>query len=165
MSPAEIPNKTDVSDDKIRTVELDWYEDNDIVTVTPRDQKRFDIQKDRAIEALQLVDKQDKFNLQFSLLLDCIASWINKNQDDIENTLLTLQDGVLALVVVRKTAEFNEGLEGSLLELDFQLANDPDFDLIHLNTLALPSVSNDALRSFLDERLVLSYHGNRSRPH
>jgi hypothetical protein len=48
--------------DPIKTVELDWYADDDIVRVTPRNQGRFDIQKDRAIEVL----RQTKNALDFS---------------------------------------------------------------------------------------------------
>jgi len=45
--------------------------------------------------------------------------------------------------------------------LDFAVANDPDLDLIELRTLALPNVTGEALRSFLDDRLLFSFphHG------
>ena len=134
--------------------------------VTPRNQQRFDIQKNRAIEILQRAKEPDRFQQQFNLLLNRLAEWLVDRQTKISQAIVTLQDGTLVFVVVRKAAKYDEQFEDELAEMDFAIANDPDLDLIELKTLALPNVSGEALRSFLDERLILSYHhGKRSRPH
>lgn len=149
----------------IKAVELDWFADDDVVHVTPRDQQRFEIQKDRAIEILQRAREADQFQQQFSLLLNRLAGWLSRH-NQIARALVTLQDGTLVFVVVRTYAKYDEQFEDELSELDFEIANDRDLDLIRLKTLALPNVSDSALRSFLDERLILSYsHGQRSGSH
>ena len=53
----------------------------------------------------------------------------------------------------------------SLAEFDFAIANDTELDTIKMKTLALPHVDATALQSFLDTRLILSFHGRRSGPH
>ena len=145
--------------DQLHGVELDWYAEGDVVTVIPRDQKRFDIQKDRAIQVLQIADKAGK---QFELLVAILGKWISANDSAIEHAYLTLQDFTLAFVVVRKEAKYDENFQDKLAELDFRIANDSELDTIKLKTLALPNVGIPALRSFLDQRLVFSFHGKRS---
>lgn len=148
----------------IKTVELDWFADNDVVSVTPRSQIRFNIQKDRAIEILQREKDAAQFGQQFSLLLERLAKWVSYREPKIERAILTLQDNALAFVVVRTAVEYDEDFQDELADLDIEVANDPDLQLISLKTLGLPHVTSDALRSFLDERLVLEYV-ERSRPH
>ena len=145
------------TEDMQNLVELDWYADNDIVHVIPRNQKRFDIQKDRAIQILQRESNKDQFHQQFSLLLDRLAEWIRVHQDKIAHAILTLHEGSLAFVVVHKTARYDEHFQDDLADLDVNIANDPDLDILKMKTLALPHVTGEALRSFLDTRLVLSY--------
>lgn len=155
MSTAHTP-------EQIQGVELDWFADGDVVTVTPRNQKRFDIQKDRAIAILQIADKRGK---QFEFLVERLGKWLSENDAAIASAYLTLQDGTLAFVVVRNEARYDEKFQDDLAELDFSLANDTELNEVRLKTLALPNVGASALRSFLDQRLVLSFHGQRSRSH
>ena len=145
--------------EEIRPVELDWFADGDVVSVTPRNQERFEIQKDRAIQVLQMAREAEQFQRQFNLLLKRLAEWIRSQRADIDKAFVTLQDGTLAFVVVRKEAAYDEDFQDALADVDIEVANDRDLDLITLKTLALPNISSESLRSFLDERLVLSYHG------
>jgi len=147
------------------TLELDWYAEQDVVSVNPRDQRRFEIQKDRAIEILQKERERETFQKQFSLLLEHLAQWIRERRGQIEGSYLTLQDGALALVIVKKDVKYDDRFEDELSDLEFQVANDPDLRSIELTVLAVPPVGNDALRAFLDERLVLKYHGKPNGPH
>jgi len=87
MSTANVP-------EPIQGVEIDWFADGEVVTVTPRDQKRFEIQKDRAIQILQIADKQGK---QFEFLVDRLVRWISDNENAIDGAYLTLQDGTLGV--------------------------------------------------------------------
>jgi hypothetical protein len=155
MSTANVP-------EPIQGVEIDWFAEGDVVTVTPRDQKRFEIQKDRAIQILQIADERGK---QFEFLVDRLVRWISDNENGIDNAYLTLQDGTLAFVVVRRETRYDEDFQDELADLDFAIANDTELDLIRLKTLALPNVGPTALKSFLDQRLILSFHGQRSRSH
>ena len=149
--------------DVIKCVELDWYADGEVVSVTPRDQQRFEIQKDRAIEILQRAKDGDAFQQQFLLLLQRLAAWMKVHSSKVARSILTLQDDRLAFMVVRNAVRYDELFEDELADLDYDIANDPDLDLMRLKTLALPKVDGEALRAFLDERLVLVYHGQRFR--
>jgi hypothetical protein len=153
--------------DTVNQVELDWYDESDEVRVTPRDQVRFNIQKDRAIDILQQANKSDLVREQFTLLLSRLAEWLRGRQGKISNAILTLQENSLAFVVVRRQAKYDEQFQDELADLDFAIANDPDLEQVALKTLALPHVTGDSLRSFLDTRLVFSFphHGERTGPH
>jgi hypothetical protein len=151
--------------ESVQSVELDWYAvgDGDVVGVTPRNQARFEVQMDRAIEILQLAKESERFSKQFRLLLQKLAAWIQPRINQIATAFLTLQDSSLAFVVVRREAAYDEAFQDDLADLDIEIANDGDLDLIHVSTLALPDVDKSAVYSFLDKRLVLTY-GERNRP-
>lgn len=148
-------------------VELDWYDDSEVVQVRPRDRQRFELQKDRAIEILQAAKEADRFQKQLELLLNKLAAWANRWEAKISSAIVTLQDGALAFVVVQKSEKYDEDLQDDLSDLDFSIANDVDFGLMKLTTLLLPNVSGEALESFLDRRLLLLvyHHAERDRPH
>lgn len=147
-------------------VELDWYDESEIVQVNPRDQQRFEIQKDRAIEILRAEKNAERFQKQLMLLVNTILHWAIPLQDKLSKAILTFQDGALALVVVQKVGKYDESLQDNLLDLDLNIANDVDFDLVKVKTILLPKVSDEALSSFLDKRLLfLIYDGKRERSH
>jgi hypothetical protein len=149
---------------EIKSIELDWYAEDDTVVVTPRDLVRFEIQKDRAIRALQLEAARDEFTAQFRLLLRVLAEWVDAQSTEVESAILTLQDGNLLFLVVQSGTEHDESLEDAVSELDFTVANDSDLHLVDMDVMCVPRVSSEALRSFIDERMVLSYgHRDRSR--
>lgn len=151
--------------ESVKAVELDWFADDDVVRVTPRDQNRFDIQKDFAIDILQKARESEHFQKQFDLLLQRLAEWVNAHHQKIEQAVLTVQDGVLCFIVVRREVKYDESLQDELADLDIEIANDSALKLIGFKTLALPNLSSDdALKSFLDERMILVYHGKRTRP-
>ena len=146
----------------LQAVELDWYASDEKVRVTPRNQQRFDISKDRAIEILQVAEeRRERFEKQFSLLLTTLAEWVHKRAEKVETPYLTIQDASFLFVVVQKTAELDLAFEDELSALDFQIANDSAFDLLQLHAISLPPVEDESLRSFVFEPFVLSYHGHR----
>lgn len=142
-----------------RCVDLDWFDEADVVRVTPRNRKQFEIQKDRAIDALRAESHRRLFEQQFSLLLDRLAEWLREHRDKVSQAILTLQDAALAFVVVRRAARCDDDVEDSLTNLDLEVANDPHFDLLRFTVLSLPYVSSAAIASFLDPRLTMKYHG------
>ena len=143
----------------IQPVELDWYSEDETVRVIPRDQQRFEVQKDSAIEFLRVAHRSAQFEKQLALLLGNLATWIRDHRADVRDAYLTLQDGALAFIVVRQAPRYDATFEDALTDLDFTIANDASLSLIKLNAVALPPVSEEALLSFLDTRFVLSYHG------
>ncbi len=148
-----------LSSDLENAVEIDWFADNDEVVVIPRDQLRFTIQKDRAIEALRIAKNSERFELQFRLLLRRLALWVKQRTRDVHRAIITLQDNSLMFVVMQSINQYNEQLQDDLAKLDIAIAQDHDLDLIMLRTVMLPPIDNDALGSFLDMRMVLQYHG------
>jgi hypothetical protein len=144
-------------------VMLDWEDDEGNVVVTPRDRDRFVVKIRRAVEMLQAVDRAEQFQNQFKLLMSVLAKWL-QSQGDVKHAHLTLRDGGLAFVLVKRSAAYNSSFEDELSELDFQIANDPDLDLIKLDVIALPPTSDEALSSFLDPEFMVSYpaHGHGS---
>lgn len=153
--------KTEPVHEPIHTVELDWYssDQNDTIVVTPRDRQRFEIQTDRAIRILQVAHEETLFHKQFHLLLNHLAGWIRDHRAAIRNAYLTLHDGAFAFIVVRTSPRHDADFEDSLSDLDLDIAGDPALNLVTLNAIALPPVSEAGLSSFVDPRFVLSYHG------
>jgi hypothetical protein len=147
-------------------LQLDWAMKNGVITVTPRDQDRFIIKVDRAIEILQQAAQAEKFKLQFNLLLRVLGEWIN-SRSDIDRAYITQHDGALAFIVVKTSREYDDDCEDNLSDLDYKIANDPDLNLIKMDAIALPLVSESAACSFIDPDFVLEYahHGNRGRSH
>jgi hypothetical protein len=142
-------------------VQLDWAMKDGAITVTPRDQDRFIIKVDRAIEILQQATQAEKFKLQFNLLLRVLQEWIN-TRNDISRAYITQRDGALAFVVVRSSCEYDDDFEDDLSSIDYRIANDHDLDLIKMDAIALPLASESAVYSFIDPEFVLEYarHGD-----
>lgn len=160
MSNQTVQNRTTGTPEEF--VELNWYTADDTVRVIARDQERFEVQKDHAIECLRLaVTQKTKFENQFRLLLRTLAQWRNKHSHDVANAILTIQDSTLLFVVQSSGSKFNEELTDSLSSLDLQIANDPALTMIRLNTLVLPPVSDESLMSFLDKRLLVKLGDSR----
>lgn len=157
------------ADQTAKSVELDWYAEDETVIVTPRNQRRFEIQKDRAIRALQ--QEQDKVGdldqtaRQFNLLLERLANWIEARKEKILRGILTLRDGKLLFLVIQETPEYDEDFEDDLSALDVEIANDADLNLIGMDVLALPPASQEGLQSFVNEGCKITYDGHRSRSH
>jgi hypothetical protein len=141
-------------------VQLHWDMRDGSVTVTPEDQDRFGIKVGRAIEILQQAARAEQFERQFHLLLRVLGEWISGRQGHIERAYITHRDGALAFVVVCTALEYDDDFEGALSDLDFRIANDPDLDLIKIDAIALPLVSESAATSFLDQDFVLEYIGH-----
>ena len=131
------------------TVQLDWADAGGVITVTPRNQDRFTIKVRRAVEILRQSGQESAFREQFRLLLSSLVEWLKDNVG-VNSAYVTIRDGALAFVVVREECAYNEEFEDSLSLLDENIAADPDLDLIQLNALTLPGVSDEALGTFLD---------------
>ena len=146
--------------DQISAVEIDWYDRAETIKVCPRSQKRFEVHKDRAIKILQLATNADS---QIQLLIDKLGEWVRDNFDEyLSQAYLTLRDSRFAFLAISRLPECNDDLEDSLSDLDLSIANDPDLDLIRMNTLVLPPASDESLNSFFDQRFLLVFGGRRT---
>jgi len=142
-------------------IKIDWYDENDEIVVTAKNQLRFSIQKDRAIEALRVFKEAERFSLQFTLLLEeKLARWIKNRSDHIRTAFLTLRENFLVFVVVQSDVAYNGELQDDLADLEFTITQDTDLDLIRLRTVMLPPVDDESLGSFLDPKMLIEYqHG------
>ncbi len=136
-----------------KTIQLVWDDDLSQVTVTPQDKDRFTIKMRTAVEVLQQSSKREQFESQFNLLVATLVRWIEENQDKISKGYITLRDGSFAFIVVRSECRYDDEFEDALSALDQTIANDVDLDLIDINVMALPPVSDDAMSGFLDPRV------------
>jgi hypothetical protein len=140
-------------------VRLEWsLKDGDVV-VTPCDQDRFILRRNRAIAILQQGAEVEKFGHQFNILLRTLAEWL-KNRSEISKAYLTDRDGALAFVVVRKVCRYDDAFEDIISELDYRVANDPDLDLIKMDIIALPLASDNAISSFINPGFSFQYVGH-----
>ncbi|WP_145944510.1 hypothetical protein [Fuerstiella marisgermanici] len=139
-----------------KAVVVDWYSEHETIQVFGRNQSRFEIQKDRAIEALQVAKQREQFDKQLNLLIGKTFEWLVSGVSGVESIYLTLRDSRLMLVVIAEVAECQDDLEDSVTEFDITVAEDSDLDLIRMNSMVLPNASDEALNSFFDERFLLS---------
>lgn len=142
----------------ISAVDVDWFAEEELIRVIPRNQKRFHIHKDRVIRILQLADEADK---QLELLIERLGEWTAEHSEKVLTAYLTLRDGRLAFLAISRDAACDDELEDAISDLDLEIANDPDLSAIEMNTLVLPPASPEALISFFDDRFLLVYRGVR----
>ena len=72
--------------------------------------------------------------------------------------VITVRDGGLLFLVVRREAEYEREFEDALTDLDAEIACDEEFDLIRLSVLALPHCPPEAMQSFLgDDNVTLGF--------
>ena len=135
-------------------VELDWFDEGEVVRVCPRDQRRFQIHKDRAIRILQLANDGES---QLKLLMDQVGEWVHENAAKLQGAFLTLRDERFYFVAVSQAAECDDDLEDSISDLDFKIAIDPDLEHVRMNAVILPPASKNALSSFFDKRFLMVY--------
>ena len=141
-------------------VQLIWSNDGATLTVTPDNEDRFAIRKQKLIEFLKLAAKSEQFDQQLDFLIKQLATWLS-GREDVQAAYLTVIEGTLSFAVLQKHVKFSDTFDDELSQLDHDLANDSDLDLIKMNTLSLPPISNTALNQFLDPRFVVRFeHGN-----
>ena len=138
-------------------VHLDVSNRDGLVTVTPSNQDRFNIKVDRAIEACVGAVQQDAFRNQWTLLLHRLASWLLERPHAFSTAFVTTRDGCLLFLVVTKHTAYDGEFEDALSDLDLELANDPDLNLITINTMAIPAVSDGALQGFVKRDMALEF--------
>ena len=144
--------------ERVSAIELDWFAEGEVIRVIPRNQARFEAQKDRVIAMLQL---EEYAKSQLNLLLERLGEWVNANSAKVEAAYLTVRDARFAFIAVSRATACDDDLEDSVSDLDLKIAIDPDLDVIHLNALILPPASEEAMQSFFDRRFLLVYSGNR----
>ncbi|MEX2286505.1 MAG: hypothetical protein WD648_05395 [Planctomycetaceae bacterium] len=127
----------------------------DVVTVIPKDEARFEVQKQRAIEGLQRAKQAEVFRAQLDLLLGRLANWSKAHEAKVACAYLTLRDTRLSFVIISREAECDDDLEDDASRLDLKVSSNVDLDLIRMNVLVLPLTSTESLQSFVDKRFLI----------
>lgn len=107
-----------------------------------------------AARACGAYEEQQRFQAQFQDLMAHLCRWSQEQSADVESAYITVRDGGLLFLVVRREAEYDRGFEDALTDLDAEIARDEDFNLIRLSVLALPHCPPESLESFLGDNNV-----------
>ena len=159
MEMMEQQNKA--QSNQLNPIFLNWQDNDNNVVVTPEDNDRFVLTVSEAVEACKARGNENKFGLQFNLLMRITAEWLKEHKDKISCSYLTVRDAGLLFLVVRKEISFNSDFEDLLTEFDIKIAQDPQLDLIDLSVLAIPNSNEAGISSFLKPGYTLTFrHAN-----
>lgn len=139
-------------------VHLQLSNDGETLTVTPGNEDRFAIKRRKLVTFLKLAAESEQFDQQLDLLMKVLAQWLSERQD-VKAAFLTVGDGGLSFVAVQAGVKYSEEFNDELSSLDYDIAHDPDLDLIRLSTMALPPVEGSALGQFLNRHFTLVFNG------
>ncbi len=78
-----------------------------------------------------------------------LGEWCAKEAQNIATAYLAFREGRFLFLVVRKAVAYDRDFSDRLTDLDIAVARDSDLDLIKLDVLALPNVSEEVARSFI----------------
>lgn len=135
-------------------LQLDWRQQNRRIVVTPEDEDRYILTVQEAIRSCRVAEQSVLFDRQFRTLRDHLATWIRDNLPKIGRAFLTVHDGEWLFLVLTRLPKCDERFEEELTKLDLEVAQDRRFHLLRFNVLALPDVSEQALRSFISTRTL-----------
>ena len=111
-----------------------------------------------AARACGAYEERKRFQTQFEELMARLCRWSQEHAPDVESAFITVRDGGLLFLVVRREAEYERDFEDALTDLDSEIARDEEFDLIRLSVLALPHCPPEAMQSFLgDDNVTLGF--------
>lgn len=108
-----------------------------------------------AARACRASQKAEFFNNQFQRLLSTLRDWLDGHRTKVRAAYLTVRDRDLLFLCVQKEARFDPELTDSLTELDLHIANDPEFELIDLEVMAVPPLSAESLQAVLASGTVV----------
>lgn len=130
-------------------IQLHYRQKNSGVMVTPHERDRFVVTVQEAINACSSAEQTCRYVRQFDGLLTKLETWLKQNQAKVERAFLTVREGGLLFLVVRREVECDPEFTDELTRLDVAIASDDAFDAIQLDVLALPNVPERVAKSFL----------------
>ena len=123
------------------------------VTVTPPEgDDLFSLSREMVMRAGRLAAHLDEIDAQLAAVQEVVQSWCRSQVDRISNAYVVLKGDGFLFLVVQKSKEYDRTLEDSLTDLDIEIAQNPEFNHIHLSVLAIPAFSEEAIESFLPNR-------------
>ena len=129
------------------------------VRVSRKTRDMFFLSLGEAVEACSaFVTSKIDFSNQMADLLDLLSAWVTERKERIKAAHLTLRrDNSVLFVVTQKEVRFDEALSDDLTRLDIDVANNPAFELITLDVLAIPAVSAESATAFLSSGQVYTH--------
>ena len=138
-------------------VQLTWQDNDKHVVVTPKDQDRFAVKVETAIEVLKANSQREQFKSKLNLLINQLSIWIKMHNHQIQRAYLTLRDDSLSFVVEKTVPQYDADFEDQLSALDLEIAGDSDLEGIHIHSIALPPVGDSSLESFLHPQFQIRF--------
>jgi hypothetical protein len=146
-STNEVPAMPQV---ETRYIQLNYAKDGK-VTVTSHDEDRFIVTIQEAVVACRDAEKILEYRRQFvDGLVPKLKHWLEARGKKVRKAFLTIRDSGLLFLVVRQEAACDGEFTDALTSLEVDVANDPALSMIRMDTLALPDVSDEGLKSFLN---------------
>lgn len=105
-----------------------------------------------AVRTCRAPGDRKQFDVQFHELIAVLRRWVELHREKLKSARLAARDVDLLFLVMQKETKFDPELADALSELDLQVANSPKLNLIDLEVLAVPPVSEDSIQSLLAAR-------------
>ena len=136
-----------------RVLDLDLRRDRGAVTLIPLDADRFALRVPELLRACGESTVDELSLRRFHALLERLGTWI-LDRADLRESFVTIREGGLRFVVVRKTVAYDADFEDVLSNLDIELAHDVDIGF-QVDVMSLPAVSGASFEAFLHPHLTL----------
>ncbi len=149
-----VPEKTN------RTIVSLIEGEHDNVRVERLEGDRFFLTTQQAIDALSMASKAVRFQTQFGDLLGLLYEWVDQRKERISAAYISISREGITLLIVQRDVEADFALGDEMVELDIEVVNRGEFELVPFNTLLVPKVGDDVLKSFLSSGSIISHHVN-----
>ena len=84
------------------------------------------------------------------------ASWVTANKSNLSGAWITERHGHILIIATGKDA-YDEATHDSLIDLAIEIANDPNFQPVEVETLLLPPISAAGIDAFLSPHLCAKH--------
>lgn len=102
-----------------------------------------------AARACLSVDKMKEFAPRFRAFLQVLEQWVAANKARIKSAHLTIRERDMLFLVMQREQEFDPGLSDALTDLDMAIAQNPEYQMIDMEVLAIPAVGERSMKAFL----------------
>lgn len=126
-------------------------DDERSVVVRPKDNDKFVVSSQEAVAACFAYDKfVGGLKKQVDELMEHLSQWVKDHRQYIKSAFVTFRVGnSMLFLVMQKETLFDPVLSEHLTDLDIEIANNPSFNLIDLDVMAIPPVSRESAEAFL----------------
>jgi len=142
----------------IDPVRLTFTDGDKCVVVTPKDNDRFVITVEAAIQACEAQQRPVRFRNQMEALLARLGQWLLEHRAEVKTGIVTVRNTDLLFIAVQRNSHYDRDLEDSLTDLDMEIAKDAEFDLVRLAVLAVPPMSQAGMSSFVCPQYAMAYN-------